>query len=111
MIFVLQAGRNQHEHIMESLELFGREVLPEFAERDPAPAAAKADRLAPVVEAALARKAETEQPRRDLGDYEFPAIPRQWADASGSAEMRELARQVRRRPRRGRHDPAAGIAG
>ena len=31
MIFVLQAGRNRHEHICESLELFGAEVLPEFA--------------------------------------------------------------------------------
>ena len=34
VIFVLQAGKNRHEHIMESLELFGREVLPEFKERD-----------------------------------------------------------------------------
>ncbi len=34
VIFVMQAGRNQHEHIMESIELFGREVLPEFAERE-----------------------------------------------------------------------------
>ena len=33
VIFVLQAGRNRHEHICESLELFGAEVLPEFAER------------------------------------------------------------------------------
>ena len=31
VIFVAQAGKNRHEHIMESLELFGREVLPEFA--------------------------------------------------------------------------------
>ena len=36
LIFVLQAGRNRHEHIMESIELFGAEVLPEFAERDEA---------------------------------------------------------------------------
>src|SRR4029078_4035309 len=36
VIFVMQAGKNRHEHIMESLELFGREVLPEFAERDDA---------------------------------------------------------------------------
>jgi putative sterol carrier protein len=32
VIFVSQAGRNQHEHICESLELFGKEVLPRFAE-------------------------------------------------------------------------------
>ncbi len=95
---------------MESLELFGREVLPEFAERDPARSAAKADRLAPVVAAALARKAETEQPR-ELGDYEFPAIPRQWADASGSAEMRDWLDKFADDRAAGRHDPAAGIAG
>ena len=34
MIFVMQAGKNRHDHIMESIELFGKEVLPEFAERD-----------------------------------------------------------------------------
>src|SRR5205823_14073821 len=32
VIFVSQAGKNQHEHICESLELFGKEVLPRFAE-------------------------------------------------------------------------------
>src|SRR5215211_393029 len=31
VIFVLQAGRNRHEHICESIELFAAEVLPEFA--------------------------------------------------------------------------------
>ncbi len=36
LIFVMQAGKNRHEHIMESIELFGAEVLPEFAERDEA---------------------------------------------------------------------------
>ena len=35
VIFVMQVGKNKHEDIMSSLELFGREVLPEFAERDP----------------------------------------------------------------------------
>ena len=33
VIFVSQAGRNRHEHICESLELFASEVMPEFAER------------------------------------------------------------------------------
>ena len=33
LIFVMQSGRNRHEHICESLELFGREVLPRFAGR------------------------------------------------------------------------------
>jgi alkanesulfonate monooxygenase SsuD/methylene tetrahydromethanopterin reductase-like flavin-dependent oxidoreductase (luciferase family) len=30
VIFLNQAGKNQHEHICESLELFAREVMPEF---------------------------------------------------------------------------------
>ena len=47
VIFVLQAGRNRHEHIMESLEVFGREVLPEFLDRDEAAVGDKAARLAP----------------------------------------------------------------
>ena len=47
LIFVMQAGKNRHEHIMESLELFGREVLPEFAERDEAASAAKARAAGP----------------------------------------------------------------
>ena len=34
VIFCSQAGKNKHEDIMESFELFGREVLPEFVERD-----------------------------------------------------------------------------
>ena len=34
IIFVKQSGRNRHDHICESLELFGREVLRKFAERE-----------------------------------------------------------------------------
>ncbi len=30
MILLNQAGKNSHEHICESLELFAREVMPEF---------------------------------------------------------------------------------
>ena len=33
LIFVAQAGDRKHEHIMESLERFGKEVLPDFKER------------------------------------------------------------------------------
>src|SRR5690606_20894444 len=44
VIFVSQAGRNRHEHICESLELFAREVMPEFAERHEAHEKARAER-------------------------------------------------------------------
>lgn len=57
MIFVLQAGPNKHEHICESLELFGKKVLPIFAEGREQRERAKAERLAPAIEAALARRA------------------------------------------------------
>jgi alkanesulfonate monooxygenase SsuD/methylene tetrahydromethanopterin reductase-like flavin-dependent oxidoreductase (luciferase family) len=56
VMFVLQAGRNRHEHICESIELFAREVLPRFAEGREEKEAAKAERLAPAVGQALARR-------------------------------------------------------
>ena len=36
VILLNQAGRNTHEHICESLELFAREVMPEFHAMEPA---------------------------------------------------------------------------
>jgi alkanesulfonate monooxygenase SsuD/methylene tetrahydromethanopterin reductase-like flavin-dependent oxidoreductase (luciferase family) len=61
MIFVLQAGGNRHEHICESIELFGEEVLPRFAEGREEREREKAERLAPAVAAALSRR----EPPRD----------------------------------------------
>ena len=56
VIFVLQAGPNRHEHICESLEQFGRHVLPHFADRREEREREKAERLAGAVERALARR-------------------------------------------------------
>jgi SCP-2 sterol transfer family len=56
VIFVVQAGRNRHEHICESIELFGKEVVPRFAEGREEREGEKAERLRPAVEAALARR-------------------------------------------------------
>jgi alkanesulfonate monooxygenase SsuD/methylene tetrahydromethanopterin reductase-like flavin-dependent oxidoreductase (luciferase family) len=69
VIFVSQAGNNRHEHICESLELFAREVMPEFQEGEEAREKAKAERLAPAVERALARR----EPPRDAPDYSMSA--------------------------------------
>jgi len=72
LIFVSQAGNNKHEDICESLELFAREVLPEFRDRDDAHVKAKQERLAPVVEAAMERR---DPPRDAPTDYEMkPAL-------------------------------------
>jgi alkanesulfonate monooxygenase SsuD/methylene tetrahydromethanopterin reductase-like flavin-dependent oxidoreductase (luciferase family) len=56
IIFVSQAGNNRHEHICESMELFAREVMPEFAERADEREKAKLERLAPAMESALSRR-------------------------------------------------------
>jgi hypothetical protein len=87
VIFCAQVGNNRHEHIMEALELFGAEVLPEFADRAPAAEAAKATRLAPVLDAAMARKPASDHPPLPSDDYVFPAIPRGMADRSGSNDF------------------------
>ncbi len=56
LIFVSQAGRNRHEHICESLELFATSVMPEFAERAGRLEAARDERLAQATEQALRRR-------------------------------------------------------
>jgi alkanesulfonate monooxygenase SsuD/methylene tetrahydromethanopterin reductase-like flavin-dependent oxidoreductase (luciferase family) len=61
-ILMPQGGRNRHEDICEALELFGREVLPEFLDRHPAAEARRQARLAPVIEAAMQRAATVEEP-------------------------------------------------
>jgi alkanesulfonate monooxygenase SsuD/methylene tetrahydromethanopterin reductase-like flavin-dependent oxidoreductase (luciferase family) len=87
LIFVMQAGHSRHEDIMESLELFGSEVLPEFVERDEEASRAKAARLEPVVAAALARR----QPHQPVmpDDYVIRAIPRQMVEAMDSEPARQ----------------------
>ena len=70
-IFIQQGGKNRHEDICESLELFAGAVMPEFRDREAARAARKAEALAPYVEAALARKKRM----KELGDGEIPAYP------------------------------------
>lgn len=56
IIFLQQGGKNRHEHICESLELFGAEVLPRFEERRARREAEKAEALGPYLERALERR-------------------------------------------------------
>jgi alkanesulfonate monooxygenase SsuD/methylene tetrahydromethanopterin reductase-like flavin-dependent oxidoreductase (luciferase family) len=86
VILSCAAGRNRHEHIMETLELFGREILPEFAERDERAQHEKAKRLAPLIETVLARKPPSDHPPLDT-DYEIPAYPRLDADTHASSKF------------------------
>ncbi len=71
VIFIQQAGLNRHEHICESIELFGSDVLPGFKERSLDARKRKDEELAPFIEAALARK----EWMRELPDAEIPRFP------------------------------------
>jgi alkanesulfonate monooxygenase SsuD/methylene tetrahydromethanopterin reductase-like flavin-dependent oxidoreductase (luciferase family) len=70
IIFLQQGGRNRHEHICESLELFGSEVLPEFIPGREEREAKKARELAPYIEKALQRK----KFMPSLSDDEIPIV-------------------------------------
>jgi hypothetical protein len=77
VIFLQQAGRNKHEHICQSLELFAAEVMGEFKAQVAGREAKKAAELAPYIEAAMARKPWM-QP---LAADEIPVVPASRAKA------------------------------
>ncbi len=96
VIFVLQAGRNRHEHICESLELFAERVMPRFVEGREEWETAKAESLADAVEQALARRA----PAREL---RYGYVIDEQAELS-------RARRARRRQRGPRELSELGVA-
>jgi alkanesulfonate monooxygenase SsuD/methylene tetrahydromethanopterin reductase-like flavin-dependent oxidoreductase (luciferase family) len=71
IILMQQCGKNLHADICASLELFGKEVLPQYKEAEVDRQAAKDRELAPYIEAALARKKRMPS----LSDDEIPVIP------------------------------------
>ncbi len=83
--FIQQGGRNQHEHISEALELFAREVMPEFKEREAARQKRKMEELAPYIEKAMARKKRM----KPLAEDEIPTF---------IALNRQIAEQGKRTP-------------
>ncbi len=76
VIFIQQGGKNRHEHICESLELFADRVMPEFKERSDEREKAKMERLAPHLEEAMQRKRLME-PLADPDIPEMEALGRQ----------------------------------
>lgn len=70
VILMQQTGKNLHQHIMEALDLFGQEVMPEFQAEAEQREAHKAEELAPFVEAAMARKEHMPQ----LAESEIPIV-------------------------------------
>ncbi|MDJ0841346.1 MAG: LLM class flavin-dependent oxidoreductase [Acidobacteriota bacterium] len=55
LILLHQSGNYKHSHICESLDLFGRDVLPEFIVREKERQRKKDEELAPYIEQALSR--------------------------------------------------------
>jgi alkanesulfonate monooxygenase SsuD/methylene tetrahydromethanopterin reductase-like flavin-dependent oxidoreductase (luciferase family) len=70
VIFIQQGGKNRHEHICESLELFAERVLPDFKEHEAERERKKLERLAPALERAMARKTWM----KELADDEIPVL-------------------------------------
>jgi hypothetical protein len=69
VILVAQAGHNRHEDICQSLQMFGEEILPEFAATEPEREAAKLERLGEAMAAALERR----EPAREIDPVAYPA--------------------------------------
>ncbi len=70
VIFIQQGGRNRHEHICESLELFASDVMPEFKERQATREQTKMEALQPHLDAAMERKERMEP----IADSDIPPI-------------------------------------
>ena len=70
-VFIQQGGKNKHEDICDSLNLFASDVMPEFKAEQEAREKRKRDELAPYIEKAFARK----QWMKELTDDEIPSYP------------------------------------
>ena len=86
---------------MESLELFGREVLPEFAERDERREREKEARLEPVIEKVMARKPAADHPPLLTATTRSRRSPRSRPTAPSRREFHDWLDQFE-------HDLAAG---
>src|SRR5690606_5898158 len=71
---ILLLNPRSHEGTMESIEIMGKEILPEFIERDEVARAEKAKRLEPVLEKAEARRRPWAVPEFDES-YSIGGLP------------------------------------
>ncbi len=94
VIFILQAGRNRHEHICESLELFAQRVMPRFVDGREQREADKTRRLEDAIGRALARRGSAPSPASSYVIDEHAELARarrgRRRQASGG-ELRDLA--------------------
>jgi hypothetical protein len=66
VICISQAGKIPHELLCSSIELFSREVLPEFKERAQSTARQQAEVRSRISEKAMARKPPVEAPKERI---------------------------------------------
>ncbi|MGI8552640.1 MAG: LLM class flavin-dependent oxidoreductase [Dehalococcoidia bacterium] len=92
-VFIQQGGKNQHESICESLELFASEVMPEFCEHEEQRVERKMAELAPYIEAAFKRK----QYLKPFAEEEIPTYLAYGATVAQEADLSKLPEANRRR--------------
>jgi hypothetical protein len=92
-VFIQQGGNNLHENICEDLELFARDVMPEFKAEEEARLRRKDEELAPYIEAAMARK----QRMRELTDDEIPVYEAYGFQIAAEIDLSQLPEAQRRR--------------
>jgi alkanesulfonate monooxygenase SsuD/methylene tetrahydromethanopterin reductase-like flavin-dependent oxidoreductase (luciferase family) len=95
VVFIQQGGNNRHEDICGSLDLFAREVMPEFKEHEEERERRKRERLASALEAAMARKRKL-APLADGEIPVFPAYGRQIFEAGAAAGPEDERTRERR---------------
>jgi hypothetical protein len=87
-VFIQQGGRNKHKDICEALELFAKDVMPEFRQREIAREKQKQEALAPYIEKAMARK-QAVRPMRDEEIPIFVALGRKVAEEGTGTERQK----------------------
>lgn len=107
---ILPLNPRSHEGTMESIEIMGKEILPEFIERDQKAVADKAKRLEPVIEKIEARRQPSNAPLFDEtyafgglptgrgGKFTAGRSPRRWPRSTRAASRQPSWRRSRRRP-------------
>jgi hypothetical protein len=90
---ILLLNPRSHEGTMESIELMGKEVLPEFIERDQKHVAEKAKRLEPVLEKLEARRDASIAPDFDE-NYAFGGLPTGQGGKFTASEIPEAMAEI-----------------
>ena len=83
VIFIQQGGRNRHEDICASLELFASRVMPDFKARDEALRNRRLATLEPQLEQVMARKT----PMAEIAESDIPEVKAYGREADSSGEI------------------------